>query len=49
MRLKDKISIVTGSAAGLGKVIALAMAEEGARVVVCDVNEQALQTTAKEI
>ena len=34
--LEDKAAIVTGAAGGIGTAIALALAEEGARVVVCD-------------
>lgn len=49
MRMKEKIVLVTGGAAGIGKATALRFAEEGAKVVICDVNEEAGQATAKEI
>lgn len=47
MRMKDKIVLVTGGAAGIGKATALRFAEEGAKVVICDVNEAAGQETLK--
>ena len=36
MRLKDQVAIVTGSGRGLGKGIAMKLAEEGAKVVIAD-------------
>lgn len=40
MRLREKISIVTGAASGIGKAIALRFAQEGANVVVADRDEE---------
>jgi 3-oxoacyl-[acyl-carrier protein] reductase len=36
MRLKNKVSIITGAAQGIGLATALKFAEEGATVIVCD-------------
>ena len=47
MRMKDKVVLVTGGAAGIGKATALRFAEEGAKVIICDVNEAAGQQTVK--
>lgn len=49
MRLKDKVCLVTGGAAGIGKATAERFAEEGAQVVICDVNEQVGQETVKAL
>lgn len=49
MRMKDKVVLVTGGAAGIGRATALRFAEEGAKVVICDVNEEAGNATVKEL
>lgn len=41
MRLRDKVAIITGAARGIGLATAIRFAEEGARVVLCDVDESA--------
>lgn len=43
MELKDKVCIVTGASKGLGRAIALAMSEEGAKMAINGRNEQDLQ------
>ena len=40
MRLKDRVTVITGGAAGIGRATAERFAEEGARVIICDVNKE---------
>jgi len=47
--LKNHCSIVTGAAQGLGKYMALALAEAGSNIVIPDVNIELAEKTAKEI
>ena len=48
-RVKGKVALISGGASGLGRQSALRLAEEGARVVVTDINEDAGQDTAREL
>ena len=49
MRLKDKAVIITGGAGGIGSGMARAMAKEGAKVVIVDLNEEQGNAVAVEL
>lgn len=47
--LKSKVAIVTGGAMGIGKGIALRLAEAGASIILTDINLEAARTTSAEM
>ena len=49
MRLKERVTLITGGAAGIGRATAERFAEEGARIVICDLNEEAGLETARSL
>jgi len=49
MKLKGEVAIVTGGGAGIGRAIALAMAQEGADVAIWDVNETLAEEAAAAV
>src|SRR5699024_5924516 len=49
MRLEGKVAIITGSASGIGRGMALALAKEGAHVAIVDINEETGKKTLAEI
>ncbi len=49
MRLKDKVAIVTGAGSGFGAGIARRFSEEGANVIVADINAAAGEKIAREV
>ena len=49
LRLKNKVAIITGGAYGLGRAFGLGMADEGAKIVIADIDLKAAENTVKEI
>jgi 3-oxoacyl-[acyl-carrier protein] reductase len=49
MRLKDKVAIVTGGGIGLGRAYCKALAGEGAKIVVADIQEGPAKEVAREV
>ena len=49
MRLNNKIALVTGAGSGFGRGIATRFAEEGAKLVVADINKETAKMVAGEI
>ncbi|ALX49479.1 glucose 1-dehydrogenase [Lentibacillus amyloliquefaciens] len=48
-RLENKVALITGSGSGIGKEIASAYAKEGAKVVIADFAEEAMNNTVSEL
>lgn len=49
MRMKDRVVMITGGAAGIGKATAEKFAAEGAIVALCDINEESGQAVAQKL
>ncbi len=47
--LSGKVAVVTGAASGIGRATAFALAERGADLALCDLNDGGLKETAERI
>lgn len=47
-RFEEKVVLITGAASGIGRACALRLAEEGARLALCDLQAETLEGVAKE-
>jgi len=48
-RFEGRVAVVSGAAQGMGKAVALRLAQEGATVIAADINGKGAEATAKEI
>lgn len=49
MRLEQRVAVITGAGSGIGQAMALLFAREGARLLIADVNEEAVKETANRV
>jgi len=48
-RFQDKVAIVTGAGQGIGEAIALHFAEQGAHIVIAEINPETAERTAEKV
>ncbi|MBN1368409.1 MAG: SDR family NAD(P)-dependent oxidoreductase [Dehalococcoidales bacterium] len=49
MEFKDKVAVITGGASGIGRSVAMALAKEGADIVIADMNDSRLEEARQQI
>src|ERR1041385_4001344 len=49
MRLQDKVALITGAGSGIGRESALLFAQEGAKIVVVDINDDGGKETVSQV
>ena len=49
MRLKNKVAVITGAASGFGKGIAKKFSDEGAKIIMVDINAKLLKKESKSL
>lgn len=49
MQVKDSVVVITGAASGIGEAAAIGLSSLGAKIVLCDLNEEKLQAVCKTI
>ena len=47
--LKDKVAIITGGGQGIGRIMVKTFAQEGAKVIIADINKDNADNVAKEV
>ena len=48
-RFEGKVAIITGASSGIGQATAIRFGQEGARLMICDINEEALEETRLKV
>lgn len=48
-RFEEKVAIVTGASSGIGQATAIRFGQEGAKLMICDINEEALEFTRQKV
>ncbi len=43
MEIKDKVVVITGGSSGMGKQFAIDLSKKGAKVIICDINDQTIE------